>query len=85
MSFQSTKCVFGSHVFFEQATKFEWSKVDVPDTVIDFFETDIFTCAGDGDIDPLAVPSYTAVSADISNLETVGIFERWQLGGHLPW
>jgi len=43
VSFQSTKCVFGSHVFFEQATKFEWSEVDVPDTVIDFFETDIFT------------------------------------------
>jgi len=70
-------------VFFEQAAELERTEVDVPDTVIDFFETDILTHAGNRDIDPLAVPSYTTVSADVPHFETVRVLERWQFIRHL--
>ena len=35
--------IFDPHVFFEQATEFERAKVDVPDTVIDLFESHVFS------------------------------------------
>jgi len=38
----------------------------------------------DGDVDPLAVPPDATVGADVAHLEVIGMFERWQLGGHSP-
>jgi hypothetical protein len=40
------------------------SEVNGPDTIIDFFESDIFAGAGDGDVDPPAIPADAAIGAD---------------------
>ncbi len=65
-----------------ESAEFEWAEEDVPDTVVDFFEADIFPGADDGDVDPMGVPSNAAVGADVANLEAVRVFERRKLLGH---
>ena len=47
MAFQSTKCILDTHMFFEQASEFERSEIDVPDAIIDFLEADVLTDTGD--------------------------------------
>ena len=75
MSLKSTVSIFDTHMSFKQAAEFERTEVDVPDTVIDFFEANVFARAHDRDVDPVATPSDTAIGADIANFEAIRIFE----------
>jgi hypothetical protein len=85
VSFQSTGDIFDAHVSFEEPAEFERAEVDIPDAIVDLLEADIFANAGVRDVDPLVVPPDAPVSTHIAHLEAVGVLERWQLVGHLPW
>lgn len=41
VAFQSAVFVLDAHVFFKQASEFEWTKIDIPDAIIDFFEANV--------------------------------------------
>jgi len=71
-------------VFFEEASEFEWPEIDVPDAIIDLFEADILPHTGNGDVDPLGVPTNPPVRADVPGLEPVGVFQWGQPVGHCP-
>lgn len=44
--FQPAEMIFYPHGFFKQATKFNRAQIDVPKSVIDFFEADLQTSTG---------------------------------------
>src|SRR5919108_2943574 len=67
-----------------QLPEFEGSEGDIPDAIVDVLEAGIFADAGDGDVDPLTVPTDAAIGADGAYLEAVGVRKRWPLVGHLP-
>jgi len=64
-----------------QAADFERSEVDVPNAIVDLFQADVFAGAAHADIDPLVVPSDTAIGADVSHFESIWIFQRGILSG----
>jgi hypothetical protein len=57
-----TVSIFDLHVSFVHASEFERSKVDIPDAIVDFFQSDILAGADAGDIDPIASPADAAIS-----------------------
>lgn len=59
-----------------QAAKFQRSKVNIPNAVVDFFQAHVFAGAADADVHSFMIPADAAVGADIADLEAVGIFER---------
>jgi hypothetical protein len=56
-----TILVLDAHVFLEQAAEFEGTEIDIPHSVVDLFEADVLSGAGDADVDPVAVPADAAV------------------------
>jgi hypothetical protein len=52
-----TKIVLDSPMFFEPSSQPKRPEVNVPDTISDFFESDLFVGAGDRDVDPGAIPA----------------------------
>ncbi len=68
MSFQSSISILDLHVSLKQSAELESAEVDVPDSVVDFLEPDVFASAHGGDADPLAVPTDAAVGADVTSL-----------------
>ena len=85
MTFESTILVLDTHRAFMESTEFQGAEIDVPETIVDFFEADILSDADSGDINPMMVPANAAVGADITNLEAIRILERWNLFGHGAW
>jgi hypothetical protein len=53
---------------FEESSPLQRSEVHGPDTIIDFFASDICAGAGHGDVDPAAIPADAAIGADIPDL-----------------
>jgi len=68
---QSTIGILDTAVALQETTQLEGSEVDIPNTVIE-----LHVVAGtDGrDIDPVVFPTDTAVGADVTHLETIGVF-----------
>lgn len=52
------------------------AEVDVPDTIVDFFQADILPGADDGGIGPVPVPVDAAIGTDVPDLKAIGIVER---------
>ena len=82
MTFKSTILVLDAQRSFMKSTEFQRTEVDIPDTVVDFFQADVLSDADGGDIDPMVVPANATVGTDIADLEAVRILERWNLFGH---
>ncbi len=76
MSFESTILVLDAHRAFMESAELQGAEIDVPDTVVDFFQADVLSGADGGDIDPTRVPANAAVGADIADLEAIRILER---------
>lgn len=57
---------------FVQAAELEWSEVDIPDTVVDLLQSDVFAGADARNVDPIATPANAAVGADIGSRPEVG-------------
>lgn len=53
-----------------KASQLERSEVDIPDTVVDFLQADIFADTDDGDVDPVAFPANTAIGKNIKGRHT---------------
>ena len=70
--------IFDLHEALVQAAELERSEVDVPETVIDFLEANLFAGTGDGDVEPVTAPANAAVGADVADFEAVG---RWRIAG----
>jgi hypothetical protein len=62
---------------FEQPPEFEGAEVDIPDSIVDFLEADIFSNANMRDVDLLMVPPDAPIGTDVAHLEAVGVVERW--------
>ena len=84
MSEEPTEGVFDPHVSLVEPTQAQRAEVDIPDSVIDLFEPEVFADASDGDVDPLALPADTAIGADVSLLVVIRVLQRWQFAGHRP-
>ena len=69
---------------FVETAKLQWAEEDIPNAIIDFFKSDVFSCTADADVDPLVVPSDPTVLADEASLVAIGIFEWGDLVGHGP-
>lgn len=69
--------IFDSHVPLKQSAELQWTEVDIPETIIKFFQSNVLSDGGCGDIDPLTLPSNAAIGTDVSDLESVRVFERW--------
>ncbi len=66
-----------------ESPELERSEVHVPDSVVDLLEPHVFPGTDDRDVDPLRVPAYPAVGADVAHLEAIGVFERRESARHL--
>lgn len=53
--------IFDPHVSLVQVAELEWSKVDIPNAVVNFFQSDIFAGANDGDVDPVTAQARPVV------------------------
>ena len=73
--------VFNSKHSFVHPSEVERSKVYIPDAVIDFLETDVFTSQGVGDAHPVFIPANATVATDEPDLEVSRIFDWGQLPG----
>lgn len=71
MSFQSTLCVLDSHVFFQKSTELKRPEVDVPNTVVDFFKSDIFSDTDNRDVHPIGVPTNAPIGAHVADFEAL--------------
>ena len=47
-----------------------------PDTVVDFFQTDLLLEDAGADVDPPLLPADAAVAADAADLEVAGVLQR---------
>ena len=83
-SLQSPIRVFDAQVSLEQTAQLEGSEVNVPDSIVDLFEADVFANADGRDVHPAVVPPDAAIRADVADFEAIGIFQRRELGRHLP-
>ena len=61
---------------FMQATELERSEEDIPDAVVDFFESHVLAGAADADIDPVVIPADAAIGADVAQFEAIWILKR---------
>lgn len=52
-AFQSALFILDTPVPFVQPAEFERPKVEIPDAVVYFFQSDVFTGTDDGDINPV--------------------------------
>lgn len=68
-----TKCVLDSHMFLEQTSEFEWSEIDVPGAINDFFEANACTDPCNRDVNLLGVRANPTVGAPVARLASVGI------------
>src|SRR6266849_5169825 len=75
--------VFNAHVPLVQTAELQRAKVDGPDAVVDFLETDVFADADRGHVDPSPIPPNAPVGADVAHFEAVGVVERRQPVRHL--
>lgn len=72
---QSTDCIFDAHGPLAKAAELQWSEVDVPQLVIDFFPADVLSDSCAGGIHPAFVPANAPASANVSDFESIGILE----------
>ena len=66
-------------LFFAETTEFQWSKIHVPNSVVDFLEADILAGAGNADVDPGTVPADATVVANITSFKMSWVLKRRQL------
>jgi hypothetical protein len=85
VSFQSTVDICDAPVSCEALAACEGAAVDMPDAIVDCLEADICPNAGVCDVDPWMVPTDTSVRTHVAPLAAVGVRQRWQLVGPLPW
>ena len=81
---QFAEAVLDSHEAFIESSKPVVGEVDVPLSVVDFFQSDVLSDQHAADVDPLLAPPDTSVGADIASLEAVGVLRSQQLAWHLP-
>lgn len=84
MSLQSTEFILDAHVFFVESPKFELAEIDIPDAIIDFFKSDVFSDTSDGNINPMVVPANTTITANVAHFETIRVLERRDFIRHFP-
>jgi hypothetical protein len=72
MAPQAPERILDLHVPFVEAAEFEWSKIDVPDSVVDLLEAQVLADTHDADVDASAVPADAAIGADVADLEAIG-------------
>ena len=61
---------------------FQATIIHIPDTIIDLFQTDIFTGTNGRNLDPVGGPADPAAGIDIASLETIGILKGDDLARH---
>src|SRR6185369_5122641 len=74
--------VFNPHVALAQTPEPQRPKINVPDSVRNLLQADVFPDADGGDVDPPTVPSNAAVGTDVTDFEAIRVLERRQPVGH---
>ena len=83
MAPEAAVSIFDAHLFFAETTEFQWPKIHVPNSVVDFLETDILTGASNADVDPGTVPADATIVTDITSFKMGGILQRKGRGDDL--
>ena len=81
MAPEAAVSIFDAHVFFAETTEFQWPKIHVPNSVVDFLEADILAGAGNADVDPGTVPADTTVVTNVASFKMIWVLKRRQLRG----
>ena len=68
--------IFDSHVSLKESAEFERPEVDIPFPIVNFFQPDVLSDDGGGDIDPLTFPTNATIGTDVSHFEAIWIFKR---------
>ena len=79
---QSTISILDATVALQETTQLEGPEVEVPDSIIDFFQANVITGTNGGNIDPVVLPADTAMGADIalqSDPDIPGAVSCWAL------
>ena len=76
LPFEPTELVFDLHRVLVKATEFDRAVVNIPQLMIDLFETDVLTTTGLRNINPTMVPTDAAIGTHIAHFEVIGILER---------
>ena len=63
-----------SGVAVREPSELQRAEVNVPDAIVDLFETDVLADAGVAEIDEVMAPANAAVGTDVTSLEVSGIF-----------
>jgi hypothetical protein len=79
---ESTIGILDAAVALQETAEFEGSKVDVPDSIIDFLQTNVITGTNGGNIDSVVLPADTAIGADIAHFKAIRIFQGRYVVGH---
>ena len=64
--------------FFVKPPEGSGSEVDLPQSWPDGFEPDEFVAQSRADVDPSRVPSDPSICRDITELEVLGVLDRWK-------
>lgn len=65
-----------------ETADFQRAIIHLPDSIIDFFKTNIFPGTDSRNLNPVGAPANPAAGIDVSNLKTIGIDERKDLPRH---
>ena len=64
-----------------ETTDFQGSIIHLPNTIVDLVQPNIFPGTNGGDLDPIRLPTHPTTGIDVTDLETIWVFE-WQ---YFPW
>ena len=67
--------IFNAEDAFVHPSELHWPEVYVPESIVDFFQSDVLACQGVRDADPVLLPADTAIATDESDFEVSGVFQ----------
>src|SRR5438128_9018441 len=82
--FHLSKPIFDPLMLLVQASQLDDAEVDVPDSVVDFVQSNVLAGTAAADIDPGMLPADPAVAANQALLVVGRILQRREFGWHGP-
>jgi hypothetical protein len=64
-----------------ESTDFQGSIIHLPNAIVDLLQPNILPGTNGGDLDPIRLPTHPSTGIDVTDLETIWVFE-WQ---YFPW
>ena len=76
--------IFNAEDAFVHPSEFHWPEVYVPESIVDFFQSDVLACQRVRHADPVLLPTDAAVATDEADFEVAGVFQGRERAGQHP-